>query len=273
MIEIDKIDILFKLNITAFNYASKIIKLISLPSYIRTKNKRLRNKELLEKKKFDKCYIIGLGPSLKDVKLNLIDGDSIVVNNFFKIGKNSDFTPTFYMAVDGAFTQSPHIETLYEAMNHYKNQTNFILSEKIAQKISSNNELIESSIYSVMGGDPLFNANLSIDFTKRYPVGFNVVTDAIMMAIYLGYKEIILLGADFNSFAFQKSIHAYEEKDNSRQITLTKELFCYSFVAHVHSELQKYSEDHEIKIVNATKGSLIDAYRFGEEYNFLYENK
>lgn len=262
MVKISKIDMLFKINIIAFDIASRILSGISLPRYINKRKLRLNNKELKNKKKFDKCYIIGLGPSLKDINLNGLDGDSIVVNHFYKFGKDIKFRPTYYLAVDNSFASSEHIDSIYEAIDLYKYSTTFILSEKITKEIKN---LDFSGIYSVFGGGQLFNSNSKIDFTKRYPIGFNVLADAIMLAIYLGYKEIVLLGADFNSFASQKALHVYEEEDD-RKIELWKELFCYSIVAHVHKELNNYGKKNNITIINATKGSLIDSYDRDEEY-------
>lgn len=263
MKKINKISILFNLNILCFNVASKVLSLISLPKYINKRKIRLKNEELKGKKKSDKCYIIGLGPSLKNVDLDVIDGDSIVVNHFYKVGKDKKFIPTYYLAVDNSFATKEHLSSIHEAIDLYKTATTFVFSEKIVNKLE---ESKFGPMYSVFGGGKLFNSSLEIDFTKRYPVGFNVMADAIMLAFYLGYKEVILLGADFNSFASQKSVHVYEEEDDERKIELWKELFCYSIVSYVHKELQKYAKKHKLKIVNATKGSLIDSYMRDENY-------
>ena len=111
-----------------------------------------------------------------------------------------------------------------------------------------------------------------IDITKVMPAFGNVICAAIAFAIGVGYKKIVLLGCDFNSFAFPHEIHCYDGgKDNkaARRIPLDFELFCYSFDATVHLQLAKYANLLGVEIVNSTKGSLIDAYPMDVD-NYLY---
>lgn len=239
--------------------ASYIHRVVKLPTYIKLKKQLKANEHLIDHKKSKKCYIIGNGPSLKNVDLPSLNGDTIVVNYFFKYGKNIKFKPTFYMFLDNAFATGEHFQGVTDAIEIYGDSTIFILSEKISKAL--NNQSRKSNIiFSILTSGKLFNSKTKIDLTKYSPAGFNVVADAIITAIYMGYEEIILLGADFSSFASQKSVHVYEKKEDSKTIALWKELFCYAFVANVHIELRKYSDNNDIKIINETEGSLIDAY-------------
>ena len=88
----------------------------------------------------------------------------------------------------------------------------------------------------------------------------NVASAAILCAIGMGYKKIVLLGCDFNSFTTPFRSHCYSEPGERKRIRLFFELFCYSFAADTHMEIAKYAEKMGVTIVNSTKGSLIDAY-------------
>ena len=102
-----------------------------------------------------------------------------------------------------------------------------------------------------------------IDITKVTPALGNVICAAIGFAIGAGYKKIVLLGCDFNSFAFPHEVHCYDggkENKGARRISLDFELFCYSFDATVHLKLAEYAHKMGVEIINSTKGSLIDAY-------------
>ena len=113
-----------------------------------------------------------------------------------------------------------------------------------------------------------------IDITKIMPAFGNVICAAIAFAIGAGYKKIVLLGCDFNSFAFPHEIHCYDGgKDNkaARRISLDFELFCYSFDATVHLQLAKYANLLGVEIVNSTKGSLIDAYPMDVDDNLYFK--
>ena len=94
------------------------------------------------------------------------------------------------------------------------------------------------------------------------PAFGNVACTAIACAMALGYKKIVLLGCDFNSFASRSNNHCYTDKNIDRLHKMSYELFCYSFNADMHDELQFYAMEHDIEIINSTKGSLIDAYPY-----------
>lgn len=243
------------------------ISIISLGGYVRLLQYFLfqhykfkvikKNKELIERKKADVCYICALGPSLKSVDLAKIKGDTLVVNHFYKMKeRNPDFVPTYYLMYDPGFATS-HRSALNDAIDIYGGKgTTFLLNSQFS-KLS----LCNSSIYYISAFKGFFSGqNYSID--KPMPSFPNVVGVAIGTVMGMGYKKIVLLGCDFNSFASPVSNHCYEEKDNNRRIKLWYELYRYSIVAYGHEEISSYAKKNKIEIVNSTKGSLIDSYPF-----------
>lgn len=252
-----KYESIFNLNKTLINAGSLLLTVIRAPLYFKERESRKGNLKIKSIAKSKKCYILGLGPSLKQVDFSKIDGDSIAVNHFYKFAKDINFHPTFYCMIDDAFFNNK-IEGFRNAYNNYPNTT-FLLNGKYKSLIEEEYGYLKNAYYSYMWKG-YFNRNADIDYTKLTNIMGNVVCEAIALAIYAGYKEIILLGCDFNSFASQKSVHAYEEEDSERKISLGFELFCYSFVADTHYEIEGYAIQHGIKIKNATPGSLIDAY-------------
>lgn len=254
----NKFEALFHYNKKVISFASYPLFILNYKRYKNVKSQLVRNDELRLKKSTNKCFICGLGPSLKHVDFSKIDCDTIVVNNFVQFGKNINFIPNFYIASDDEFALDENINKIKSAIQKYPD-CSFVLGDKIYSRLKKDNG-ISPNIYVSFGGNLLFNNQLNIDFTKRLPVSMNILSEAIMLAIYIGYKEIYLLGADFNSFASQKAVHCYEEKDDNRKFSMGFELFCYSFAADVHKELAEYSKINDICIFNATPGSLIDAY-------------
>jgi hypothetical protein len=112
----------------------------------------------------------------------------------------------------------------------------------------------------------LFNRKRKIDFTKVVCTCRNVVSFAIMLAIYLGYKEIVLVGCDYSLFATRVLEHCYDEKDGSEKVNLLDMLYRYSFATDIHYELAVYAKGRGVKIINATAASLLDAYPIEENY-------
>lgn len=223
-----------------------------------------RNKVLKTKRKNNKCYVIGLGPSLRQTDLSKLDGDIIVTNRFYKIDHATDISPIAYVICDNDYFNNKHIEDFKEAVNLFP-KTNFVLNGLYYSVIS---ELYPSAnnFYYLYLWDGFFNSNISmIDCCKVLPMSSNVICTALYLALYIGYEHIFLLGCDFNSFASQRPAHVYNEDIADRLWTMSDELFQYSFAADLHVQLNKYAKKHGQQILNVTNGSLIDAYDFDEE--------
>lgn len=224
-----------------------------------------RNIELkAQQTKSEKAYVCALGPSLKQVKLEEIKGDTIVVNRFFKIGKeHPSFVPTYYIMIDAAFATEEHIKDFRQALDTYLPKgTIFLLNSKLAGT-SILDGYDKNNIYfvSCFRGNTNIKKQYGVD--KPMPAFQNVVCAAIFFLMQMGYKNISLLGCDFNSFASRKRIHCYkEEKSDERFLSMAWELFCYSMMARNHEDLQKYAEANGVSIINTTKDSLIDAYPY-----------
>ena len=217
-----------------------------------------KNKDLIERKKADVCYICGLGPSLNDIDLMKIQGDTIVVNRFYKVGEMyPDFVPTYYLMYDAAFGEERHRDELTQALNTYSSKgTLFLFNSQLAKL-----NLSQEGLYYLSAFKGRFKGqNYRID--KVTPAFANVIGTAIATAMGMGYKKIVLLGCDFNSFATLMTSHAYDENSRRKRIEEWYELYRYSLVAYGHTVLSKYAQKHNIDIVNSTKGSLIDAYPF-----------
>lgn len=251
---------LFKLNLMLINIAGYIRYfqyLILHHEYFSLvkRNEVLKNDENRNKT----LYVCALGPSLKDVDLDKITGDTIVVNRFYKYGVNNPlFIPTYYLIVDSKFANPDCKKDFDDCINAYVSKgTKYILNSKCAKHIP---EALRNNIYFFSTFKGEFNASKKLDMAKVMPSVGNVASAAIACGISMGYKKIILIGCDFNSFASPISVHCYEEKEQKRQIQLYYELFRYAFASHTHKELAEYAKQNEIEIINSTKGTLIDSY-------------
>ena len=222
------------------------------------KNNELVNSD--NKKK--KMYVCALGPSLKNVDMNKIDGDTFVVNSFFKLANDyPNFVPTYYLWIDDDIyrTQS-EMENAKYAMEMYQPKgTRFIINSK-ANHVEFINGLDNNKIYYMSTFRGAFHPEKEYDMNKIMPVSGNVASFAILLSILMGYKEIYLLGCDFNSFTTPKPLHCYNDKDEIKTLSLAQDLLAYADVAKYHEKLQELAERKGVSIFNATRGSLIDAY-------------
>lgn len=255
---------LYKLNLSFVNVGGYIKYILRLPSLWNTLKLLKRNRELICSRKNNTCYICGLGPSLSDIDLDkLVDMpvDTIVVNRFTKMAKLTKLQPTYYLMVDNAFAIPPARDILDEAVKVYPN-TNFIWNINFPQ-LDKHIIDIPCKKYFLAMFKGYYHKPKDIDVTKVLPAFGNCVCTAIGFAIGLGYKKIVLLGCDFNSFASQHQVHCYDggaKGTSPRLYALDRELYAYAFDATVHLRLGAYAKELGIDILNATRGSLIDAY-------------
>lgn len=266
---------LYKLNLQFVNAGGKFKYLLRLPSLNKTTALLKKNKELITNHKHDTIYICGLGPSLADVDLDKVaekEADTLVVNHFFKMSKQTKLIPTYYFMADAGFMTPKHIDAFERAVSTYKEST-FVWNSSFL-KINPNVVNYNCNKLFIAMYNGYYISPKKIDITKVMPAFGNVICAAIAFAIGVGYKKIVLLGCDFNSFAFPHEIHCYDGgKDNkaTRRISLDFELFCYSFDATVHLQLAKYAKLLGVEIVNSTKGSLIDAYPMDVDDNLYFK--
>ena len=252
----EKREFLFLLDQFCKDIASYCFQVLRLPTYIRLKQNLKKNIKLKEIRTKDKCYIIGLGPSLKHVDFSkLEDGDLITVNSYYKDFHSINFKPMLHIMLDWCVYSRDRwdLEAALEAFP----DSYFLLNGKYYEEILDK----EKSFWTCTWGSE--NVKGEIDLTRLVPSFDNVICHAIYTAMYMGYKEIILLGCDFNSFASRKMTHSYG--DEERFLRMDQELFAYSFVANSHMKLSRYASDKGINIINATYNSLIDAYQYDEE--------
>lgn len=255
---------LYNLNLEFVNLGGKVKYFLRLPSLHKTLKLLKKNEQLISNRKNDTCYICGLGPSLVDVNLDKLADmpvDTIVVNRFTKMAKITKLQPTHYLMVDNAFAIPPVRDVLDEAVKLYPN-TNFIWNTNFP-KLDTGIMKLPCNKYFLAMYKGYYHKPKEIDITKVLPAFGNCICAAVGFAIGAGYKKIVLLGCDFNSFAFPHEVHCYDGgKDNkgARRISLDYELFCYSFDATVHLKLAEYARKLGVEIINSTKGSLIDAY-------------
>jgi hypothetical protein len=227
--------------------------------------------KLKHKHKDKRIFLIGNGPSLKNEDLNLLkDEITFAANKIYLAFKNTTWRPTYYLVEDDLV---------------YKQNYNAIKNLKDTMKLFPNYArewagLIEDGAYFNLKYFPT-----SDDFPQFNPDPINgmfwgstVVFTMIQWAIYLGSKEIYLLGVDFSFDVPKKQIvNEYNRID----------LICEGEINHFHKDYRKigekwnlpkleiqvksftkakeYAEEHVIKIYNASRETKLDVF---ERINF-----
>lgn len=223
-----------------------------------------RNSALKKKRHSDECYILGNGPSIKNVDFEkLMDKETFTVNWFYE-GYHGDFVSRYFVAVDTNFLDDEKsINYIKKLRKKFKNVT-FILKYNVKK-----NGIITdytNNIYYIYPKQFQYDNYVQVDCTKNMTACINVVLQCIQIAIYMGYKKIYLLGCDFNQYATLKVEHFSDVEPNGEIKSIREDSMGidarWSSMAHFHHyALRKYADEHGIEIINLTPGSLIDAYK------------
>ena len=185
MKKLSKLDHLFKLDV--FLYKALLIPKTwhERIKYRKAFKAAKKNSELLKnEKKSDVIYICGNGPSLKKVDLNDIDCDYIVVNDFYRFQKkNPNNPPKYYLLLDDAYLW-PGFEDRYEGVFNPGFETTYVVTGTMKHALDKDHP--DKKIYYYCPFGNLFSRKHKCDYTKTVGRSWNVVSEAIIFAMYLG---------------------------------------------------------------------------------------
>ena len=210
--------------------------------------------------KGQKCFIIGNGPSLLHEDLEKIEKNSFIsfgCNRIYKIYKTTKWRADYYCVVDlrlidsikddiqtpvakkGTFAKEFYYDAL-ESINHLGDLYRF---KELWQDV--NNEEFK----------------FADDIRKGIYQGFTVAYVMLQIAVYMGFKEIYLLGVDFTFVAKQDGKQHFYENDNVDVFDpiVVKNLYKNDLLK-AYRAAKRYADNSEIKIFNATRGGELEIF-------------
>jgi len=268
-----------------------ILKILLFSKFFNNKYKAIRNKG-------KECIILGNGPSLSSFltkKINFLkDKDSFAVNFFWKSEYFEVVKPKYYVILSTNYWTNGKIdlndEGRKETFNNIARKTywNMILFVPIiARKDKAWRKELD------------LNKNISIEYLNITPVeGFeefsffcfkknlgmprphNVLVACVKASIDLKYENVFVAGADHswlqdiyvadNNEVYLTQKHFYDELNAKAEvmyqgITNKKRNLAQVLTKFVHSFnsyyiLNSYAKKNNVKIINVTEGSFIDAF-------------
>lgn len=223
-----------------------------LPNSFKYKSVISRNYKFKDIHKGKTCYILGNGPSINQLDLRLLQNKYIfTVNAMICTPLFEKLNPTYHCVLDRKVFQK-YKDALIRGIE--TESTSFFFHRKILEEIG----LKDNVYYTYNTLMPTHN-NIKIDLTKNASTFINVVPYCIMIAIYMGFDNIVLLGCDFSFFAERKNAHFYEDGKNiQREESLFQDLFGSAIACQQYRYLYEYGKKHHINIVNATHDSFLD---------------
>ncbi|MBQ8635582.1 DUF115 domain-containing protein, partial [bacterium] len=204
-----------------------------------------------------RCFVIGNGPSLTKSDMNLLNNEiTFVCNRFFHIYK--DYQSTAYFCQDPTILKN-EIENIKKAKSKFKLVNPLIKFKNMFFKKNYGEDFI---FYHAIRKNCLNGENP--DFAKSFEDGVyegcTITFSMIQIAVLLGFKEIYLLGIDFNYIIKDGKV---DDSSYPKQLKGLKTgglpNIEYSYKAF--KKCAQYANEQGITIINCSRNTKLDAFK------------
>lgn len=221
----------------------------------------------LKKTASGRCFIVGTGPSLTLEDLDKLDNEVVfganslctVAQERFRKSQASSRKPWYYGFQDDAVWRNYNeiIQTFPQEHVLYNTDVLYRLGKKEFKIWNS-----AISFHSDFHGHAFrYGRDLKTGFAKnaalRVHDGYTILYSLLQIAVYMGFTEIYMLGADCNYD--QKIQHFADCKKDISPEGIYKTLAGPSMIAS-YKVAKKWADKHGIKIYNATRGGMLEVF-------------
>lgn len=245
----------------------------------------LGNKKFHNKYAGKRCFILGNGPSLESVHFKDLADEYVFTVNRLMLHKDfKDLKTNFHMYADvplffGIKDDGTRVnrKEYFEEILTLDRDIELFFPSSINKLFRQNRSESKLKLNFFKVGQTDLDKYRTVDFTQFIPVFNTVVQYQVALAIYMGFKEIYLLGCDSTIISHiidtmltdhQVKIHAYdaeherEHRDWFKESLKTRKLEGVLESNHKifrdYRYLYQYCTDHKIKLVNLSETTLID---------------
>lgn len=257
--QIKKNEKIYSLVYPLYYYFRYILNMCNNINYLTTNEhvKILKLKNCLQNKR---CFIVGNGPSLTIDDLEQINsnGDiSFASNRIYGVYENTVWRPTYYICQD-SLVLSQIINDLPKIID--ESEAAF-LPINIHKLILSRDNLYYFFLDTFI---PKRNCvGFSNDISKRICEGTTVTYSMIQIAVYMGFKEIYLLGVDHN-YCVDVNSQNSDDMNYFKGIKRIENATYYSprmdISTKAYNVAEKESKNRNYKIYNATRGGKLEVF-------------
>ncbi|WP_391120344.1 hypothetical protein [Psychrobacillus sp. L3] len=269
-----------KKQLSELNITSKIIDYKAKDLEV-SSNILKKNEHLLNSSKSKRCFVIGNAPSLGELDLDkIINDDKIMVNNFYKNPSLINLNPTYWMLADPLFWKKDQLflDPILDILNGKLSNTKLFISDEALGTVKRDIIDEENIYYYHMDN---CNSDISsvseIDFTNIVPLfAQNVISTSLMLALFLKYEEIVLIGCDHTWWNYSKEEiengvippHYYTKNDLDKKTSknIFKDYGYEGIRKTIERQKQEYyqlkliAQSKDIKILNATPGGYLEIF-------------
>ena len=249
-------------------------------------NKKFRNMYLN-----NRCFILCNGPSINNQKIEMLKDEIVFgVSTGYLHDKYKIIHPKFHCLPQFTYNDAG-LNKAYYAQNYLKKmEKNVYPDTEIFFNISEKRLIEENGLFKnykinyVYFGKSFDNIKKPYLIDKVIPSVQSVPIMCIMIAIYMGFNKIYLIGTEHDAgISTDKYIHAYKNEINERDSgsigkdnkIILKKLECFRMNVRLFQQyryLHYIAEQNGIKIYNATAGGILDEFP-RVEFEKILKNK
>ncbi len=210
---------------------------------------------LKDKYKGRRCFVVATGPSLRVEDLELLNDEiTISMNHIHYCYSRTKWRPNFFFYGDFAGLKESYEKSKVVLGNEAKEYS--IFSKQCKRYINLNENVILCNInwlnHWYNGNSNLFkyNPNLLWGFYDFY----TATITCIQLAMYMGIKEIYLLGVDCNYQGKAKHFYSKEDSKIDESDNVTNSMI-RGYIA-----MKNFADKYGVKIYNATRGGKLEVF-------------
>tara|TARA_B100001964_G_scaffold92414_1_gene103708 strand:+ start:355 stop:1206 length:852 start_codon:yes stop_codon:yes gene_type:complete len=238
-----------------------------------------KNIELKDKYNNERIFILGSGSSILLYDLKVLSNECVMTQNSFHMHNDiSDINPTFHCVVP--YYQSDKEHSIWvDYINDMKVRmpdSLFIWGLNTKSLIDKYHEDLRDKSYYLRTRYNLLTLNKAkVNISKTIMTIPTVLTQCLTVAIYLGFKEIYLLGFDLDQichtndqtygrfYGMSKITETEFEKDANQKLDVetTDGWYTWWLMNKQFFLIKHFADQNNINIVNGTKGGILSYFK------------
>lgn len=250
------------------------------------KNYISRNKELCDIYNGERCFILANGPSLSGLDFALLENEyTFTVNQLVRNPQFGKLKTNFHVWADRIFFEIDlNKDEDVEMLRTIKSVTEISPNVKVFYEVAALPMIKQFKLdihpynyyFHAEGLNPRAFEYKTIDFSQVVPNYPTVIDYCILLAVYMGFKEIYLLGCDCtsilnivqnklknaqnNSYAYRVSVNDAKRMEMyASQRSIIDELKSQVAVFETYEALSRYCNRQNASLYNATDGGVLES--------------
>lgn len=214
----------------------------------------------------ERCFFVGLGPSLRIEDLDCLTSEqTFSVNNVFALFRQTTWRPTYYLNQETIVLNSDWISDEFKA-KYQKCDLNtafFPFNRHRSDVVHAGKNVILLPIvndWCMYFRGKRKMEHFSRNICKEVNAAFLSMYSLLQIAVYMGFTSIYLIGCDAK-YEIGRT-HCYQEDNHDKILYKSNQELNYN-TSGIHmgfSAMKSMAEKHGIQVYNATRGGYLELF-------------